>query len=122
MKVLRKVVGFTLWDWQISESIRDACGMQDVAEWTGWRKKMWSEHVDQIDEEKLAKICMAGQPLKKIKITPFGEEYLEDCLKDEHTAGSLLLRIIEYLILFFIDLQNSLFSMSFGFFNIYYMF
>ncbi|XP_072159004.1 uncharacterized protein [Bemisia tabaci] len=55
MKVLRKIAGFTLWDHQTNESIRDACNVQDVAKWTRMRRMMWSEHVDRMDEERLAK-------------------------------------------------------------------
>lgn len=65
MKVLRKIAGFTLWDHQTNESIRDACNVQDVAKWTRMRRKMWSEHVDRMDEERLAKVCMTGQPIGK---------------------------------------------------------
>lgn len=65
MKVLRKIASFTLCDWQTSESIRNALGVQDVAEWTSVRRRMWLEQVDRMVEEGLAKISMIGQPLGK---------------------------------------------------------
>ncbi|CAH0383760.1 unnamed protein product [Bemisia tabaci] len=62
MKVLRKIAGFTLRDRQTNESIREECQIQDIAKWTKMRRKMWSEHVERMDGERLAKICMVGRP------------------------------------------------------------
>lgn len=62
MKVLRKVAGYTMWDRQTNEAIRELCGVQDVAKWTKVRRRKWSEHVERMDGERLAKICMIGRP------------------------------------------------------------
>lgn len=62
MKVLRKIAGFTLRDRQTNESIREECQIQDIAKWTKMRRKMWSEHVERMEGERLAKICMVGRP------------------------------------------------------------
>lgn len=62
MKVLRKIAGFTMWDRQQNAYVRDVCEVQDVAKWTRDRRRNWFEHVDRMDGERLAKVCMMGRP------------------------------------------------------------
>lgn len=62
MKILRSISGVTLRDRQTNKSVRERCSVQDVVKWTKVRKREWNEHVDRMDEGRLAKICKIGRP------------------------------------------------------------
>lgn len=62
MKVLRNILGVTLRDKQTNKSIRERCDVQDVVKWSKIRKKKWKEHVERMNENRLARICMTEKP------------------------------------------------------------
>lgn len=51
---------------QTNESIRERYNIQDAVMWVKTRKKKWEEHLEQMDEDRLAKICKNGRPIGKI--------------------------------------------------------
>ncbi|KAH0955250.1 hypothetical protein HN011_000030 [Eciton burchellii] len=59
---LRCITGNTLRDRIHSEDVRNICEIQDVIRWTRIRRRAWREHVNRIDDNRLAKIAKNGKP------------------------------------------------------------
>ncbi|GJQ82912.1 hypothetical protein Trydic_g5915 [Trypoxylus dichotomus] len=52
MKILRKIANITLRDRWMSKSIRERCGIQDVATWSKRRRKEWDDQVERMQTNK----------------------------------------------------------------------
>ncbi|XP_045466625.1 uncharacterized protein LOC123675320 [Harmonia axyridis] len=62
MRVLRRIAGKTLMNRNTSESIRDACGVDNVNYWVLKRRKEWDEHISRMDEGRVVKIARDRSP------------------------------------------------------------
>mgnify|MGYP006948248671 FL=1 len=62
MKTLRSIAGYTLRDRKRNELIREQCNIQDIVRWSRQRRREWRDHVNRMDDEKLAKIAMSEKP------------------------------------------------------------
>ncbi|XP_055389934.1 uncharacterized protein LOC129618927 [Condylostylus longicornis] len=62
MRTLRQITGKTLRDRIRSADIRKQCDVQDVVRWARRRRRGWREHVERMDENRLAKIAYNNIP------------------------------------------------------------
>ena len=58
-KTLISIAGYTLRDQKRKELIREQCNIQNIVRWSRQRRREWRDHVNRIDNEKLAKIAMS---------------------------------------------------------------
>ncbi|CAG9839125.1 unnamed protein product [Diabrotica balteata] len=74
MKTLRTIMGKRRRDRVRNTNIREQCKIQDILRWGRQRKRMWYNHVRQMDENRLPKIALENNPP--------GSRPPEDHLKD----------------------------------------
>lgn len=65
MKILRKIVGKTLWDRERSENIRKMCIVEDIKEWVYRRKQEWNAHINRMESNRIVKIARDNLPKGK---------------------------------------------------------
>ena len=63
MRILRRSAGFSLYDRQRNDHIRELCKVEDVVKWSKHRRREWNAHVDRMEDNRLAKICRDNKPL-----------------------------------------------------------
>lgn len=56
MKTLRSIAGVTLHDRVRSDNIRETCKIQDVVRWVRTRRRNWNDHINRMDDNRLANI------------------------------------------------------------------
>ncbi|XP_044766305.1 uncharacterized protein LOC123322425 [Coccinella septempunctata] len=63
MRTLRAIAGVTLWDRQRSSEIRERCdNMPDVVRWSRGRRREWRQHVERMQDDRLAKAAYKEKP------------------------------------------------------------
>ncbi|XP_055378925.1 uncharacterized protein LOC129610383 [Condylostylus longicornis] len=62
MKTLRKICDKTLRDQIKSAEIRKSCKIPDIVRWVRGRRRDWRDHVERMDNNRLAKIAYTEKP------------------------------------------------------------
>ena len=62
IKTLRSITGFALKNRKRNQLIKEQCNIQDIVRWSRQRRREWRDHVNRMDDEKLAKIAMSEKP------------------------------------------------------------
>lgn len=62
MKTLRMITGTSLRDRIRNTQIREDCKIAEVGKWVRDRRRRWRDHVERMDNGRLAKITMKGKP------------------------------------------------------------
>ncbi|XP_055714317.1 uncharacterized protein LOC129808563 [Phlebotomus papatasi] len=62
MKTLRTICGYSLRDKKRSSDIREECEVQDIVRWSRSRRRYWRDHVNRMDDTRLAKRVQKNLP------------------------------------------------------------
>ena len=62
MRTLRSITGHTLLDRKRNTDIRALCQVPDIVRWSRQRRRAWNEHVERMDDDRLAKIISSNNP------------------------------------------------------------
>ena len=62
MKIIRAIHGKTLRDKIRSDQLRQLSGIQDIIKWANVRRREWGDHVERMEENRLAKIVRDNRP------------------------------------------------------------